>query len=138
MSKIIQAYFKTEDDAESARIKLMTFETKNLEVGELDGTLDTRGILLFPYAAGTTSGYSSPTGMGAGVAGERGIGAVAAYNMLEDERDPHEIYDEEEVEEMSVEDFNYVLSAEVKEEEYKDIVRILRQSRGSVEVLDEG
>lgn len=137
MSKIIQAYFRTEDEAESARIKLMTFETNNMEVGRLDDTLDTRRILLFPYAAATTSGYSSGTGMGAGIAGERGIGSVAAYNILEGEQDPNEIYDEDEVEEMSVEEFNYVLTAHVKEEEYKDIVRIIRQNRGSVEVLDE-
>lgn len=137
MSKVIQAYFRTEDDAESARTKLLTFETQGLEVGEMLDAMDGNRRFLFPFAAVASPGYGSTTGMGSGVTGERGLGAVAAFTNLDDERNEHEIYDEEEVEELPVEDFRYVLSAEVKEEEYRDIIRIIRQNRGAVEVFDE-
>lgn len=35
MARRIQAYFRTEDDAESARTKLQTYSVSEMEIGEL-------------------------------------------------------------------------------------------------------
>ncbi|WP_322924167.1 hypothetical protein [Paenibacillus campi] len=73
MTQHIQAYFRTEDQAESARISLHTLNVKNLEVGRLDRQINQGGRVLVPLmpvnagggvVGGNTSGVAGGTGPG--------------------------------------------------------------------------
>ncbi|KHF34647.1 hypothetical protein CM49_03066 [Paenibacillus sp. P1XP2] len=71
MSKQIQAYFKTEDDAEQAKTKLIGIETEHLEVGRLGTALEGNRRILLPFApAGMTgNGVTTGSASAAGVSG---------------------------------------------------------------------
>ncbi|UUZ83013.1 hypothetical protein LJK88_03295 [Paenibacillus sp. P26] len=74
MSKQVQAYFHTENEAEDVRIKLQAYPVDHIEVGAAPEALDRGTPLLFPFAAaaGTAAGP-----VGGYVAGATGTGATA-------------------------------------------------------------
>ncbi|MBR2563361.1 MAG: hypothetical protein IKE29_01900 [Paenibacillus sp.] len=149
MAKHIQAYFRTEDEAEGARTSLQTFRTEQLEVGQLDAAIgrDTRVMIpLVPYntAAG---GVGTNGAMGVGAA----PGAPASENVIpvvsdvdrEAERDPRnrvnqdgDMLDAADVTTGDYDDLHYVLSAKVRDEDYEEIIHKLRSNHAYVEKLD--
>ncbi|OWR29344.1 hypothetical protein CDO73_14170 [Saccharibacillus sp. O23] len=151
MSKHIQAYFKTESEAEGARMSLMTFSTEQLEVGELQGGVGYGGdrgsgrvvVPLVPLAGTSNAGFSGGVN-GSGGAGSmigdqavpvpahRESGALGGQPIDKDEVD--ETY--EDASDADLRDLRYTLSAKVSEADYPAVVRKLRNNNGYVHVYD--
>lgn len=145
MTKMIQAYFRTENEAEGARTSLQVYNTNQLEVGELEGNVGRERHLLFPLVPNNVGTNSSG---GTGVAGTGGTQGIPVVPIITDEQnekaDSAEVNGNREggllnAENVSSSDLNnlrYVLSCEVKEEEYQDVVNKIRQNNGFVEVFE--
>jgi hypothetical protein len=148
MPKQIQAYFKTEDEAEGARTSLQAYRTMHLEVGRLDGKLGRDRRLLIPFVPYNTAG-SMNTGGAAGTVAASGTGysdrAVPLVSdgneegvRREDLEDTSSLLDATDV--FSSEDndkLQYVLSAKVDDADYEEIVHKLRASHAYVDRFDE-
>lgn len=149
MSKHIQAYFKTESEAEGARMSLMTFTTEQLEVGELQGGVGSGGsggrvvVPMVPMSGTGTGGFSGTAG-GSGspgsmvgdqaipVPGHRDSGDLGGQPI--DQKEADDNY--EDASDTDLRDLTYTLSVKVKDEDYRDVVRKLRNSNGYVHVYD--
>lgn len=152
MSKHIQAYFRTEDEAESARTRLVGYRMDNLEIGRLEENIGRDRDILIPIVPiGNSTGMYAGGAMTAG--GATGPyttqGAVPLNNPdTEDsvaERDIREdkpvnndqdfgTYDS--IADADYDDLNYVLSARVDDQSYEEIVQKLRSEGAYVEHLD--
>jgi hypothetical protein len=122
MSKHIQAYFQTENEAEHVRTLLQTYDTEDLEVGKLDdGYSGGRRLIVPVFGAG-----SDPQINGAGVGGT-GAGVVPAAVIGRDD---------DEVDFDGDRDLHYVLSAKVLDEDYEELRNLVRHNRGHVERVD--
>ncbi|KQY82537.1 hypothetical protein ASD24_14180 [Paenibacillus sp. Root52] len=149
MAKHIQAYFRTEDEAEGARISLQAYRTEHLEVGQLDGAVGRSNRILIPLVPYTTTGATGTSGgVGVGTApGAPGTGNVVPVIADVDrnrETDPRDRVNEDgdllnaaDVSPGDYSDLHYVLSAKVSDEDYDDIVHKLRSNHAYVEELDE-
>ncbi|GIP34114.1 hypothetical protein [Paenibacillus sp. J2TS4] len=133
MPRTIQAYFRTEDDAESARTKLQTYAVTDMEVGELQDKLSEDVRLLTPFVAGAAGADGSLMGSGAGVTGsDRGVPVVVAMDVWD--RDSDEASDSG-ADDLSLDDFTYVLSCQVEDEDYDELIDVIRRNGGSVKVF---
>jgi hypothetical protein len=74
MAKQIQAYFRTEDDAEGARASLQAYRTEHLEVGALDSALGRDTRVLIPLVL-----YNNTGSVSAGGAAGAAVPATGAY-----------------------------------------------------------
>lgn len=148
MSRHIQAYFRSEDEAEGARTSLITFDTESLEVGQLHDRVSAGNNVLVPIIplggsgtldGGGTSGSNvngmTTTGGVIGVEGTRG-------NISTDSRNDGGLVDTFEVTGDGIytnEDYNnleYVMSLKVQDRDYEEIVQKLRQQGAFVEQFD--
>lgn len=149
MSRQIQAYFRTEDEAEGARTKLLTYNTEQLEVGELQDSLRNGGHILVPLVPWSNSGTGGATsgvnGMGApgGVVGAPGVIVGARDTSLDVDSDHPDSHDahrdgwrEADVADGDYDDLHYTLTVKVRDEDYEQIVHDLRANNGYVERLD--
>ncbi|MBY0202587.1 MULTISPECIES: hypothetical protein [Paenibacillus] len=148
MAKHIQAYFRTEDEAEGARTSLLTFHTEQLEVGQLDAAIgrDTRVMVpLVPYNTAGGVGTNGAMGVGAapGVPASENVIPVVTDVNRDAERDPRnrvnedgDMLDASDVTSADYSDLHYVLSAKVRDEDYDAIVHKLRSNHAYVEELD--
>ncbi|TXK83718.1 hypothetical protein [Paenibacillus sp. N3.4] len=132
MSKMIQAYFHTENEAEDARISLLKYDPELLEVGSLEAGYSGEGRLLIPLIAGAGSVGGSGINNGVGIVGS--YGAVAS--LLGDDVSIHDPAYTDEFKEEDLKDLHYVLSAKVKEADYSEAVSLLRHNHGHLEKLD--
>ncbi|MBB3127114.1 hypothetical protein FHS19_001768 [Paenibacillus rhizosphaerae] len=152
MTKQIQAYFKSEDDAESAKTKLIGFQTEHLEVSRLGDGIDSDRRILLPIAPVNLSGSVNA----AGTSGAVGVPTAypAAGIPVVDDRDPDELSEVERARRADEGDdllsgavdvspndedyrnLEYVLAAKVPDDTYQDVVNILRASGGYVEIFD--
>ncbi|WP_410772541.1 hypothetical protein [Fontibacillus sp. BL9] len=159
MAKHIQAYFRSEDQAEGARTSLLTFEMEQVEVSSLDHSIGRSHNILVPLLP-----VNSTTTNTGGTYGAVGIpGTVSAQGVLpvvamgdkdaedgkingervDTERDRPD-FDSEldpvtDVTGISDDDYRnlkYVLTAKVRESDYDDIVHKLRLQGAFVEHLD--
>lgn len=147
MPKQIQAYFKTEDEAEGARTSLQAYWTEHLEVGRLDGTLGRDRRLLIPFVPYNTAGSMNTGGAAGAVAAgtgysDRAIPVVSDGNeegvRREELQDTPGLLDATDV--FSSEDndkLQYVLSAKVHDADYEEIVSKLRANHAYVDRFDE-
>ncbi|MFD1989190.1 hypothetical protein ACFSGI_04420 [Paenibacillus nicotianae] len=148
MTKHIQAYFQTEDQAEGARTTLQTFNVKQLEVGRLPHQISQSGKVLVPLVpiATNTGGAVGTAGAPSG-AGPGGIVAPTAIienreDRLEGEDSPHSdndndsAYSASNATEKDYDDLKYVLSASVMEADVEHVVQALRTNNAFVEILD--
>ncbi|SFL31137.1 hypothetical protein SAMN03159341_10513 [Paenibacillus sp. 1_12] len=122
MSKHIQAYFQTENEAEHVRTLLQTYDTEALEVGKLDDGYAGNRRIIIPIAD-TGAGAQAN---GTGVVGAGGIAPAAVIGDADDDDldlDGHR-------------DLHYALSAKVLEEDYEEIRNLVRRNRGHVERVD--
>ncbi|MFB5268031.1 hypothetical protein ACE41H_14790 [Paenibacillus enshidis] len=117
----IQAYFKTEDEAEGARTSLQAYRTEHLEVGQLGGTLGRDKRLLIPFVPYNTVG-SMNTG------GARRQDLQDTPGLL----DAMGVFSSEDNDKL-----RYVLSAQVNNADYEEIVRKLRANHAYVDRFDE-
>ncbi len=147
MTKHIQAYFQTEDQAEGARTSLQTFNVKQLEVGRLPHQISQSGKVLVPLVpiATNTGGAVGTAGAPSG-AGPGGIVAPTAIienreDRLEGEDSPHSddndaAYSASNATDKDYDDLKYVLSASVMEADVEQVVQALRTNNAFVEILD--
>ncbi|GAK42284.1 hypothetical protein TCA2_4776 [Paenibacillus sp. TCA20] len=143
MSKRIQAYFRTEDDAEGARISLHAFATEQLEVGELDSSIGRSNRILVPLVPYNNVGGVNTTGAVGTAAGTQTEGIVPVVS----DRNPDEptaadrngnreggLLNAEDVFTDDYDNLHYVLSVKVKDEEYEEVVNKIRSKGGYVEI----
>ncbi|SMF89088.1 hypothetical protein SAMN05661091_4521 [Paenibacillus uliginis N3/975] len=145
MSKQIQAYFRTEDEAEGARMTLITYKTEKLEVGQLQEAVG-RGtnilVPLVPLNAAGLGGSTTGTGSVGGVAGTAGaiVGTRDVTDLERSEDAPASEFDEwvdaADLIDADYRELKYVLSAKVNDTDYEDIVRMLRSNHAYVERFD--
>ncbi|MEC0091666.1 hypothetical protein [Paenibacillus macquariensis] len=147
MSKQIQAYFQTEDQAEGAKTTLLTYKTEHLEVSKLAEAIDRDNHLLFPLVGINTSGNINTSGA-VGIMGAGGIAGINIVPTLDnndvetDKRVESHVNDEgklgnaAEVTSDNIDHLNYVLVAKVQAEHYNEIVQMLREHHAYVEKLD--
>ncbi|GAB6929399.1 hypothetical protein JCM10914A_33820 [Paenibacillus sp. JCM 10914] len=151
MSKQIQAYFRTEDDAEGARTTLLTYNTEHLEVGRLENRIRSGGNILVPIVPWTNSGTAGSTagattiGAPGGVVGAPGliVGATNRERDIAEDRavDGDDAQDAEtttgwreaDVTDSDYGDLSYALSVKVRDEDYENIVHELRANNAYVE-----
>ncbi|WP_025720219.1 hypothetical protein [Paenibacillus polymyxa] len=156
MAKQIQAYFRTEDEAEGARASLQAYRTEHLEVGALDDALgrETRVLIpLVPYnntgsvSTGGSAGAAIPA---AGVYGENilpdakddQINSGSAQRDLDEDRNGTTNHDGGLLRATDVyingdqDELRYVLSAKVNDADYDEVIYKLRSNRGYVSQLD--
>ncbi|WP_226003491.1 hypothetical protein [Paenibacillus sp. BJ-4] len=156
MAKQIQAYFRTEDEAEGARASLQAYRTEHLEVGRLDSALsrETRVLIpLVPY--NNTSTVSTGGSVGAAIPATGAYGEDILPDTENDEanrsstqRDLNEdrsgmmdhdrgllgateVYINGDQDEL-----RYVLSAKVNDADYDEVIYKVRSNRGYVAQLD--
>lgn len=153
----IQAYFKTEDAAEGARIGLSSYPVENLEVGRLEEKIGQSSTLLIPFApmgnnAGTyTGGAQAPSNLGIPLIynNEDNDRVLRSEGESEAERDLRQDRGDESdpgltgfpiastaVERDDYADLEYVLSGRVNEQNRDEVVDKLRKEGAYVEVLD--
>ncbi|MFK4303560.1 MULTISPECIES: hypothetical protein [unclassified Paenibacillus] len=150
MEKQIQAYFRTEDEAEGARSSLQAYRTEHLEVGALDDALgrDTRVLIpMLPYNNTGTAGAAIPV---AGAYSENIIPEAengeadrgTARRDLNEDRSGTTDHDTGLLHATDVyingdqDELRYVLSAKVNDADYDEVVHKLRSNRGYVAQLD--
>lgn len=114
MTQSIQAYFRTENDAEDVRILLQKYDTEWLEIGELlgEGGVDS---LTVPLAAGIQPDGSGSTGAVTLAGSSAGLDPLFGAS-LDDEADR----------------YHYVLSVQVKDEDYDEVVQVIESNKGYV------
>ncbi|MDO7908096.1 hypothetical protein Q5741_16940 [Paenibacillus sp. JX-17] len=152
MAKQIQAYFKTEDQAEGARTSLQAYRTEHLEVGKLDSAIGRDRRLIIPLVPYNNSGSMNTAGA-VGFTGAAGAGSYAnnvVPVVAENDRDisredapnsdappsDDNLLGAGEVDPDDYNDLTYVLSAKVSDEDYEAIVQKLRQNNAYVESFD--
>ncbi|MBE7683479.1 MULTISPECIES: hypothetical protein [Paenibacillus] len=150
MAKHIQAYFRTEDEAEGARTSLQTFRTEHLEVGQLDSAIGRDKRILLPLVPYNTAGGAGTNGaMGVGTApgvpaSENVVPVVSNVDRNADrDRDVHDNVNADgdllraaDVSSDDYDDLHYVLSAKVQDEDYDEIIHKLRSNNAYVEELN--
>ncbi|MEW4370908.1 hypothetical protein [Paenibacillus kandeliae] len=152
MTQHIQAYFRTEDQAQGAQTSLQTFNVKNLEVGRLDKQISQGSrvlVPLIPLNAGGTAGGGNASGVSAGV----GPGTIVPPTAIIDEdgkrnevtdddtanrrdRDDADAWSALGATDKDYDDLKYVLSATVMEADVESVVQKLRTNNAFVEVLE--
>jgi len=157
MSKQIQAYFKTEDDAEQAKTKLIGIRTEQLEVGRVGTALEGNRRILLPFAPAGMTGSGVTTGSASAAAGVSGAAYPLPVVMSADDEegdrngarrtveeasmnrteDDGPVLDSEDVFADRYDDLEYVLSCKVQDREYADVVNTLRNHGGYVEIFED-
>lgn len=152
MSKKIQAYFQTENDALSANTRIQAYGAEYLEVSELPDAIGRDSRLLIPFAAGvpisgtpgSSGGFSTAASGMTNAAGN----PAAAYMAIDDSDGSLSAIDDDSRDGRSsgaVESdyydgdrslLRYVMAATVKDEVYADVVKAIRRNGGYVEVFD--
>ncbi|MFI2858402.1 hypothetical protein ACH6EH_14925 [Paenibacillus sp. JSM ZJ436] len=148
MSKHLQAYFRSEDEAESAKTTLLTYKTDQLEVSELQETVGRRVDILVPLIPFGTSNAGSNT-TGTGYAGGYTAGAGAAVNVqgVPEDRDREDLpvgdkdghaddYREADLDDVDFDELKYVLTAKVSDADYDQIVHKLRSNHAFIEKFE--
>ncbi|AJS57547.1 hypothetical protein [Paenibacillus sp. IHBB 10380] len=149
MAKHIQAYFKTENQAEISKTTLLTYKTEHLEVSKLTNAIGRRSNVLIPLVANDPSGNVF-TGNVVGVGST--MGSVTPGNVVpiveRSDTANSNVPDEENTDEQGAllesgdvtmddyDDLRYVLVAKVEDIHYHEIVQKLRQNGAHIESLD--
>ncbi|MFC7681319.1 hypothetical protein [Paenibacillus sp. GCM10028914] len=142
MSKQIQAYFRTESEAEGARTTLQTYSIDHLEVGQLHENLGRSTNIIVPLVPWNITGVGG-TAPGSGAAGGAAVapgavlgtkdlpGTERSEDLPEPERD--EWVDRADLTDSDYDNLKYVLSGKVNDADYDEIVQVLRKNNAYVE-----
>lgn len=121
MSRMIQAYFHTENQAQDAKVLLLKYSPEILEVGRLpDGFLGT-GRILLPFVDGVGTGGETNL--------SNGVGFVGVMPTVETHSS--EAYRDEDEDAL-----HYVLSAKVSDADYPAVLDLLRRNHAHMEKID--
>jgi hypothetical protein len=146
MSKQIQAYFQTEDQAEGAKTTLIGYKTEHLEVSKLENSIGRKANPIVPLVAMNpsgnmgTSGAIGVTGTG-GITGNNVVPVVVGNDIESDTTKGSNVSEQSDLTNAAdttkdnYEALNYVLSAKVEDEHYDEIVQKLRQVNAHIEAL---
>ena len=144
----IQAYFRTEDEAEGAKTSLISYNVEGLEVSQLTDPLDSgaRGDrnILVPLVAYTNTSMSGGL---AGVGGTTGtvagnaaiLPAITALDPTDDNRKDlkgGEVRNDTEVVDADLDNLHYVMELKVPRENYLEVIETLRNKHAFVEVFE--
>lgn len=114
----IQAYFKNESNAESAKTSLTGTEAVVLDMGPLEAPIDRDSVIVaVPYA-----GSSTGTGLPADGSGTPAAPAGIAYNGIADDGDEGE--------------YSYSVTIETPESELNKVLGILADNHGKASPLE--
>jgi len=142
MSRRIQAYFRTEDEAEGAKTALIAVSVESLEVGPLTDPLDRGRNILLPLVPLSNTSMTGGVVGSAGAAGSPPAAAIVPGLAVSDTfgdndvRREGEIRDSTDVGDGDLKDLHYVMDLKVGEEHYHEAVQILRGKHAFVEVFD--
>jgi hypothetical protein len=126
MSKRIQAYFRTENDAADVTSKLHKYHASKVEMGALTDVMSlNRDSVLLPFAIGTTTTGTGIFTTGQGV--PAGVSGAAAVVGLDDVQDS--------LQSDNFDNLSHTLSAEISDEDYIRVVHMIRENHGYVELL---
>jgi hypothetical protein len=120
VTKAIQAYFRTENEAEDVRILLQKYDTDMLEVGVIEDGVN-RDDLFLPLAAGFTSNGTGLNGAGAAAAvrdGDTAAIPLLGFAAAQDDEASDKLH--------------YALSVQVNDSDYDEIVLLIRSNQGHV------
>lgn len=113
MTKNIRAYFKSENDVESARASLQRLRVSNLFIDELpEEERENNYVAILPLGSASNS-----TSIGTGVAGANtgaGVGNIGA--AFDDGDDNNQI--------------THILEGQVEDEDYEEAQAVLAENRG--------
>ena len=125
MTKPIQAYFHTENEAEDVRILLQAFAADVIEVGAVEGE-HTEGLrFIVPLAAGAGSN---------GVGGGFNSSAAAAFAARSDTTPSTGDLEKENY--LDAKHLRYVLSTQVRDDDYDAAIALIHRNNGHVQRLD--
>lgn len=119
MSRMIQAYFRTESQAEDAKVLLLKYDPEMLEVGRLPDGYNGTGRVLLPFVDGVGTGGVTNLNNGLGIVGV----------MPTVETHSSEVFRDEDA-------LLYVLSAKVRDADYLAAVDLLRRNHAHMEKID--
>jgi hypothetical protein len=148
MTRRIQAYFKTEDEAEGAKTALIPYGIEGSEVSALTDPLDTGGntrrnilIPLAPYntsatAAGGVYAAGGTTGPLAGAAIVPGVAVDNDPGRTDNDRTPGEVHAGSDLKDSDLANLNYVMDLKVADTDYNAVVEVLRGKQAYVEIFD--
>lgn len=116
MTRIVELYFKSENDAESARSKLRTQKVNNVSLEEIPDVNDSDSRMFIANDASYSTGAHTPN---------TGSGSVAPIAYTADD------IDDGNVENKSDDDrpISYLLTYEVSEEDYPDVLVSLKDMK---------
>lgn len=134
--KRIQAYTRTEDEAETLRTLLVAAGAMNIEVGEREGPLASKQMLFAPFVTGNANGSAYSGGVSAagpgGLVTTRDSGQEAItttpVTKLTDSEGEADITSSERAEAPG--GLHYVVAAKANEAVYDDAVRMIRLNGG--------
>ncbi|MFC4402640.1 hypothetical protein [Gracilibacillus xinjiangensis] len=111
MSRFIQAFFKTEDDAETVKTDLVKLKTSSIRIDHLPDAQQT--MLLTPLAYGGNNSSNSSTVGGGGI--------VAAFTK----NNGQEVSDDS--------PRDYTIEFEVEEEDFEAALKVIMESDGYID-----
>lgn len=143
MTKRIQAYFKSEDDAQGAKTALIPYSV-DMEVWPLTDPLARDHRILVPLiplgnsamSAGgfSTSGTSTAPGAGAALVTSTGIPqSIDETENLSNDKQP---YEDDIIGDGDLKELRYVAELKVEDQKYNEIVHILRGKGAYVELFE--
>lgn len=120
MSRTIQAYFHTENQAEDAKVLLLKYSPVMLEVGRLPDGFNGTARVLLPFVDGVGTGGETNL--------NNGVGIVGVMPTVETHSSDYRDEDEDVL--------HYVLSAKVSDADYPAAVDLLRRNHAHMEKVD--
>lgn len=144
MTRKIQAYFRTENEAEGAKTALFAYNVDGLEVWPLTDPLGRDRNILFPIAPFSNTSVAAGTVGSLGAESTPAAGAMLvpglAGSQRRDDEDDHYRVDEDQISanvaDGDLDDLHYVMDLNVAEENYNEVVEILRGKSAYVEVFE--
>ncbi|WP_281885033.1 hypothetical protein [Paenibacillus sp. YYML68] len=129
MSKHLQAYFHTENEAEDVRILLQTYAVEQIEVGQLQSTSgDDANFMPYSPSLGSANVAVGVPALGAGNNTNGAPGFMPVFFNLDDEVGEDG---------GGFRGFSYVLSALVEDRDFEKVVDVVHSNGGRVLKLEE-
>ncbi|WP_379134974.1 hypothetical protein [Paenibacillus sp. sgz500958] len=135
MTRRIQAYFRTEDEAEGAKTALIAYNVEGLDVWPLTDPLD-QGRFNTTAMAGTAVGTTGGSGSPPAAAIVPGFTSSEVFDDRDHRAPDGEIRESSDVRDGDLKNLHYVMELKAPEEHYNEVVHILRGKHAFVEVFD--
>lgn len=149
MNRKIQAYFRTENEAEGAKIALISYKVDGLEVWPLTDPIGKDRRLLFPNTpfSDTTIAVGTTGNLGTASTPAAGAMIVTGAANADTQNDPQSHYSvnedqlsanvaDGELEDGDLSELRYVMELSVAEENYNEVLEIVRGKGAYVEQFD--